>query len=166
MSPRESVTKTSAAAGARVLEPIASTKISPPRGTRLIPRDALVARLLEARRKRCLVMQGPPGSGKTSILIAWRQALIPLANLHEAGHTQSDRQNDHGRDRNDVAQIAKSDRPTALALQHFRLPGSRGQPQPRRRLESRPNSLAHIGRRGRRFKIPESRKHSAKCLVL
>lgn len=78
MSPRESVTKTSAAAGARVLEPIASTKISPPRGTRLIPRDALVARLLEARRKRCLVMQGPPGSGKTSILIAWRQALIPL----------------------------------------------------------------------------------------
>ena len=78
MNPQESVTKAAAAPGPRVLEPIASTKISPPRGTRLIPRDALVARLVDVRRKRCLVIQGPLGSGKTSVLIAWRQALIPL----------------------------------------------------------------------------------------
>lgn len=78
MNPQESAKAATTAPGARVLEPIASTKTSPPRGTRLIPRDALIARLLDARRKRCLVMQGPPGSGKTSVLIAWRQALIPL----------------------------------------------------------------------------------------
>ena len=43
-----------------------------------MPRDALLARMLDARRKRCLLLQGPAGCGKTSMLIAWRQALIGL----------------------------------------------------------------------------------------
>ena len=60
------------------LEPIASTKLSPPRGARLMPRDALLARMLDARRKRCLLLQGPAGCGKTSMLVTWRQALIGL----------------------------------------------------------------------------------------
>lgn len=64
--------------GGRVLEPIASTKLAPPRGARLMPREALTARLLEARRQRCVVLQGPAGCGKTSTLVAWRQALLPL----------------------------------------------------------------------------------------
>lgn len=60
-------------------EPIASTKLLPPRGARrLMPREALLGRLQEARRKRCVVVQGPAGSGKTSTLVAWRQALLAL----------------------------------------------------------------------------------------
>ena len=66
------------APGELELEPVASTKLSPPRGARLMPRDALLARMLEARRKRCLVLQGPAGCGKTSMLVSWRQALMGL----------------------------------------------------------------------------------------
>ncbi|MGV3571933.1 MAG: LuxR family transcriptional regulator, partial [Ramlibacter sp.] len=63
----------------RGLEPVPSTKLLPPRTTRrLVPRDALIARLLDARRQRCVLVQGPAGSGKTSTLVAWRQALLPL----------------------------------------------------------------------------------------
>ncbi len=43
-----------------------------------MPREALLARLIEARRRRCVVVQGPAGSGKTSVLVAWRQALLSL----------------------------------------------------------------------------------------
>lgn len=61
------------------LEPIASTKLHPPRGARrLVPRHNLLARLVEARRKRCSVLLGPAGSGKTSMLVAWRKALLGL----------------------------------------------------------------------------------------
>lgn len=50
-----------------------------PRGAvRLIGRERLLARLLEARRRRCVVVQGPAGSGKTALMDAWRQALAPL----------------------------------------------------------------------------------------
>jgi len=60
-------------------EPIASTKLLPPRGARrLMPREALIARLQDARRQRCVVLQGPAGSGKTSTLVAWRRALLAL----------------------------------------------------------------------------------------
>jgi LuxR family maltose regulon positive regulatory protein len=63
----------------RALEPIASTKLRPPRpARRLMAREALLARLQDARRKRCVVVQGPAGSGKTSTLVAWRQALLTL----------------------------------------------------------------------------------------
>lgn len=69
----------SSAPAAPSSEPIASTKLLPPRGARrLMPREALIARLQEARRQRCVVVQGPAGSGKTSTLVAWRQALLAL----------------------------------------------------------------------------------------
>nr|WP_280043695.1 AAA family ATPase [Pseudomonas sp. Hg5Tf]MDH2561894.1 AAA family ATPase [Pseudomonas sp. Hg5Tf] len=59
--------------------PIVSTKLIPPRSTgRLISRERLQEQMLKARRQRCIVLQGPAGCGKTSTLIAWRQALLPL----------------------------------------------------------------------------------------
>lgn len=65
--------------GFREIESIASTRLVPPRAARgLIARDALQARLLEARRQRCVIVHGPAGSGKTSTLVAWRQALLSL----------------------------------------------------------------------------------------
>ncbi len=58
---------------------IAATKLVPPRAARqLISRDALLARLTEARQHRCVVLRSPAGSGKTSVLVAWRQALLSL----------------------------------------------------------------------------------------
>ncbi|TDF80756.1 LuxR C-terminal-related transcriptional regulator [Pseudomonas sp. H9] len=58
---------------------IPDTKVVPPRGARrMVPRETLLARLLEARRQRCVVIQGPAGSGKTSTLLAWRRELLPL----------------------------------------------------------------------------------------
>ncbi|MFJ4292251.1 LuxR C-terminal-related transcriptional regulator [Cupriavidus sp. NPDC089707] len=63
----------------RAIEAVPSTKLVPPRAARrLLPRDALQERLLAARRQRCLIVQGPAGSGKTSTLVAWRQGLLRL----------------------------------------------------------------------------------------
>ncbi|MGT2504861.1 LuxR C-terminal-related transcriptional regulator [Cupriavidus basilensis] len=63
----------------RPVQPITPTKLTPPRGARhLMPREALMARLVDARRQRCVVIQGPAGSAKTSTLLAWRQALLTL----------------------------------------------------------------------------------------
>lgn len=63
----------------RLMLPITSAKLLPPRGARrLMPREALMGRLLDARRHRCVVIQGQAGSGKTSTLMAWRQAMISL----------------------------------------------------------------------------------------
>ena len=59
--------------------PIVSTKLIPPRGAaRLVARERLQDQMLKARRQRCIVLKGPAGCGKTSTLIAWRQALLPL----------------------------------------------------------------------------------------
>ncbi|MEJ8821063.1 LuxR C-terminal-related transcriptional regulator [Variovorax humicola] len=64
---------------AAALKGLVTTKMVPPRSAgRIVARDALLARLLEARRRRCMVLQGPAGSGKTTSLVAWRQALLPL----------------------------------------------------------------------------------------
>jgi LuxR family maltose regulon positive regulatory protein len=61
------------------LSPVDSSKLAPPRGGgRALPRETLVARLLEARRLRCAVVQGPAGFGKTTLLTAWRRSLLPL----------------------------------------------------------------------------------------
>ncbi|QQX86193.1 AAA family ATPase [Cupriavidus necator] len=58
---------------------IPDARLQPPRTTsRLVPRDALLARLLAARRQRCVIIQGPAGSGKTTTLAAWRKALMSL----------------------------------------------------------------------------------------
>ncbi|MNX31123.1 Serine/threonine-protein kinase PknK [compost metagenome] len=57
----------------------ASTKVIAPRAARrLVPRETLLARLVEARNQRCVVIQAPAGSGKTSTLVAWLQALVPF----------------------------------------------------------------------------------------
>ncbi|MND19961.1 Serine/threonine-protein kinase PknK [compost metagenome] len=55
------------------------TKVVPPRGARrLVAREGLLGRLLDARRQRCVVIQGPAGSGKTSTLLGWRRELLAL----------------------------------------------------------------------------------------
>jgi len=62
-----------------VFEPIAGTKLVPPRPARRpLAREALLARLLEARHQRCVVIQGPAGCGKTSTMVSWRQVLVSL----------------------------------------------------------------------------------------
>lgn len=61
------------------IEPIAGTKLVPPRlARRPLAREALAERLLEARHRRCVVIQGPAGCGKTSTLVSWRQALVAV----------------------------------------------------------------------------------------
>lgn len=54
----------------------AALKLRPP--LRHVPREALLARMLNARRRRCLVLTGPAGCGKSSLLRSWAQALVPL----------------------------------------------------------------------------------------
>lgn len=57
----------------------ASSRVMAPRSkTRIVARERLVGQLIEARRKRCIVLQGPAGCGKTTTLLAWREALLPL----------------------------------------------------------------------------------------
>ncbi|WP_228122024.1 LuxR C-terminal-related transcriptional regulator [Variovorax paradoxus] len=61
------------------LKALVATKMVPPRSAgRAVAREALLARLMEGRRRRCVVLQGPAGCGKTTTLVAWRQALLPL----------------------------------------------------------------------------------------
>ncbi|CAG4886835.1 LuxR C-terminal-related transcriptional regulator [Paraburkholderia saeva] len=56
---------------------IAGTKLTPPRAARrLLPREALLARLVATRRQRVVLLRGPAGSGKTTTLVTWRQALL------------------------------------------------------------------------------------------
>lgn len=63
----------------RELQLIPDTKVIPPRGARnLMVRAALITRLMDARRQRCAVIQGPAGSGKTSTLLAWRRELVAI----------------------------------------------------------------------------------------
>lgn len=60
-------------------DPVDCAKLLPPRrGGQMIVREALMARLQDARRRRCVVVQGQAGSGKTSTLAAWRKTLILL----------------------------------------------------------------------------------------
>jgi LuxR family maltose regulon positive regulatory protein len=60
-------------------DPNIADRLMPPRLTYpLFPREALMARLQDARRQRCVVVQGQAGSGKTSALLAWRRLLLSL----------------------------------------------------------------------------------------
>lgn len=52
--------------------------MAPRNKTRTVARTRLVDKLIEARRKRCILVQGPAGCGKTTMLVAWREALLPL----------------------------------------------------------------------------------------
>lgn len=55
------------------------SKLVPPRSSaRVIARERLTDRLVEARRMRCVVLKGPAGCGKTTTLIAQRQQLLAL----------------------------------------------------------------------------------------
>ncbi|MBP0628510.1 LuxR C-terminal-related transcriptional regulator [Cupriavidus sp. AcVe19-1a] len=45
---------------------------------RVVARERLLAQLTEARRRRCIVLQGPAGYGKTALLSAWRLDLLAL----------------------------------------------------------------------------------------
>ena len=59
--------------------PLSPGKLAPPRSARpLMPRDTLTARLTAARGLRCVAIEGPAGSAKTSSLVAWRQSLLAL----------------------------------------------------------------------------------------
>lgn len=54
-----------------------SAKLMPPRGARkLVARAALDERLINARKARCVLIQGPAGSGKTTTLVQLRKALM------------------------------------------------------------------------------------------
>ncbi len=48
------------------------------RSARVVARERLLAQLTEARRRRCIVLQGPAGYGKTALLTAWRLDLLAL----------------------------------------------------------------------------------------
>jgi len=63
-----------------MIESVARSKLLPPRAPRrVVARDALLARLTAVRGQRCVVVRGPAGIGKTSLLAAWRQALLSLS---------------------------------------------------------------------------------------
>ncbi|WP_213959611.1 LuxR C-terminal-related transcriptional regulator [Variovorax sp. dw_954] len=47
-------------------------------GVGVVGREKLLARLVDARRLRCIVVTGPTGSGKSTLIAAWRKALVPL----------------------------------------------------------------------------------------
>lgn len=56
-----------------------STKLVPPRQAgQVVARERLLARMLAARRTRCMVLNGGAGAGKTSLLNAYQLALAPL----------------------------------------------------------------------------------------
>ncbi|MGH8783827.1 MAG: LuxR C-terminal-related transcriptional regulator [Cupriavidus necator] len=60
-------------------EAIAGDKLLPPqRATRIVTRERVLTQLTDARHRRCFLLQGPPGCGKSATLVAWRQALLPL----------------------------------------------------------------------------------------
>jgi LuxR family maltose regulon positive regulatory protein len=65
--------------GATTLKPLVSSKLAVPRSNkRTLAREALIARMLTERRRRCFVLQSPAGYGKTTSLAAWCRALAPL----------------------------------------------------------------------------------------
>lgn len=45
-------------------------------GGRVVARERLITQLMESRRRRCIVVQGPVGSGKSALLQAWRESLL------------------------------------------------------------------------------------------
>ncbi|MDM0021104.1 LuxR C-terminal-related transcriptional regulator [Variovorax saccharolyticus] len=58
--------------------PPATPPPAPRSGVGIVAREPLLARLVEARRLRCIVVRGPAGAGKSTLLAAWRQAIVPL----------------------------------------------------------------------------------------
>ncbi|WP_326539203.1 LuxR C-terminal-related transcriptional regulator [Pseudorhodoferax sp.] len=58
--------------------PAGSRPVPARAGGRLLERAALLERLLAARRLRCTVVCAPAGSGKTTLVAAWRRELVAL----------------------------------------------------------------------------------------
>src|SRR5437868_4295121 len=56
----------------------AEAPAAPRSGVGVVGRERLLARLQEARRLPCVVVTGPAGAGKSTLVAAWRQALVPL----------------------------------------------------------------------------------------
>ncbi|MEJ8821074.1 LuxR C-terminal-related transcriptional regulator [Variovorax humicola] len=58
--------------------PAAPVPDAPRQAAGIIARDRLLGRMMAARQLRCIVVTGPAGSGKSTLVAAWRQALVPL----------------------------------------------------------------------------------------
>lgn len=77
MSPRSVPRKTKQVSPGEGLNSVVSTKLFPPRDAgRILAREQLIARLMEARRFQCISLQGPAGCGKTTTIAAWRRELL------------------------------------------------------------------------------------------
>ncbi|MEM5313159.1 LuxR C-terminal-related transcriptional regulator [Paraburkholderia sp. JHI869] len=75
----ESLANAPEGSGAATLKPLVSSKLAVPRSNRrTLAREALIARMLAERKRRCFVLQSPAGYGKTTTLAAWCRALAPL----------------------------------------------------------------------------------------
>lgn len=60
-------------------EALAGDRFLSPRGvTRIVARERLLTQLIDARHRRCFLLQGPAGCGKSATVVAWRQALLLL----------------------------------------------------------------------------------------
>ncbi len=57
---------------------VAARRSGPRAPARVVARERLLARLVDARRRRCIVLHGPAGSGKTALALALRRELEPL----------------------------------------------------------------------------------------
>ncbi len=60
------------------ISPLSAARAHPRATARVVSRERLLAQLTEARRRRCIVIQGPAGFGKTALLVAWRLDLRAL----------------------------------------------------------------------------------------
>lgn len=72
---------------------VASRTEVPRAPARIVGRERLLALLLEARRRRCVVLQGPAGCGKTTVVLAFRREL-QLLGYDVAWLTLTSRHND------------------------------------------------------------------------
>ncbi|MFV0934747.1 LuxR C-terminal-related transcriptional regulator [Pseudomonas jessenii] len=60
--------------------PLIMTRLAPPQGTRLLPRERLLDWLEAEHERKLILLVGPAGCGKTSLATLWRKALITQGN--------------------------------------------------------------------------------------
>ncbi|MEJ8858194.1 LuxR C-terminal-related transcriptional regulator [Variovorax robiniae] len=78
MPPRPPSSRTSKAPPDAAAKPVVATGTEQRSGVGIVGRERLLSRLVEARRLRCIVITGPAGSGKSTLVAAWRQSIVPL----------------------------------------------------------------------------------------